>query len=150
MSLLHEEAQHLETKGLQKVEMVVAGLEAEGLYGLLRGALSHSLMSSVPPPSKRHCQAPTATISKLPPQESGEVEPKPSAPAAEEGILAQKAPSLAISQALEIAIPAHMTPLCLNEGTSKGFTNTRLRGAVRDHPPPGLPYVLMCTGTIWE
>ena len=129
--------------------MVVAGLEAEGLYGLLRGALSHSPMSLAPPPSKRHCQAPTATISKLLSQESGEVEPKPSAPAAEEGILAQKTPSLAISQALELAFPTHMMPLFLNVGTSKGFTNTRLEGAVRDHPPPGLSYVLMCTETIW-
>ena len=48
-SLLREEAQQLEVEGLQKVELAVAGSEAEGLYGLLRGALSHSSMSSTPP-----------------------------------------------------------------------------------------------------
>ena len=71
------------------------------------------------PPSKRHHQAPTATISKPPPQESGEV--KPSAAAAEGGALAQEAPSLAISQALEEAIPAHMALLHLNKGHQKGL-----------------------------
>ena len=34
-SLLHEEAKHLEAVGLQKVELAVAGSEAEGLYGFL-------------------------------------------------------------------------------------------------------------------
>ena len=63
--------------------------------------------------------------------------------------LAQEAPSLAVSQALEVAIPAHVTPLCLNVGVSKGFINARLRGAVRDHQPPGLPYAHMCSVTIW-
>ena len=97
VSLSYEEAQHLETEGLQKVEMVVAGSEAEDLYGLLRGALSYSPMSSAPPPSKRCCWAPTTTVSKLPPQEPGEVKPKPSTPAAEGDVLAQEALSLAIS-----------------------------------------------------
>ena len=118
-SLMQEEAQCMETEGLQKVEMAVAGLEAEGLYGILRVALSHSPMSTTQPPTKRHCQAPTATISKLHLQEPEEVKPKPSAPAAEGGILAQEAPSLVISQALEVAIPAHMTPLHLNVGGIK-------------------------------
>ena len=30
-------AQEIETKGLEKVEVAVAGSEVEGLYGLLRG-----------------------------------------------------------------------------------------------------------------
>ena len=51
-SLLHEEAQHLETVGLQKVELVVARSEVEGLYGLLWGALSHSSASMAQPPVK--------------------------------------------------------------------------------------------------
>ena len=74
-SVLREEAQQLEVEGLQKVELAVAGLEAEGLYGLLRGVLSHSSMSSASPPPKKCNQAPTATVSKLPPQESKKVEP---------------------------------------------------------------------------
>ena len=76
--MLREEAQQLESEGLQKVEIAVAGSEAEGLYGLLGGALSHSSMSSAPPPPKRHCQAPTTTVSKPSPQESKNVKPKPS------------------------------------------------------------------------
>ena len=67
----------------------MAGSEAEGLYGFLRGAMSQS---SVPPPPKRWCQTPTATVSKLPHQESEGVEPKPSAPAAEGSRLAQEPP----------------------------------------------------------
>ena len=92
----------VESGRLQKVETAVAGLEAEGLYGLLRGAISHSPVSSTPPQSKRHHQATTPIISKLPPQESEKVKPKPSTPAAEGGILALEAHSLAVSQASPI------------------------------------------------
>ena len=148
-SLLREEAQWLEAEGLQKVKMAVAGSEAEHLYGLMRGALLHSSMSSAPPPPKRCHQAPTTTICKLPPQESEKVKPKSSAPAAEGSGLAQEAPSLAVPEALEIAITAHMTPLHLNVGVSKGFINTRLMGSARGCPPPQLPYVVMCPVTIW-
>ena len=63
-SSLGEEAQWLETEGLRKIESAVAGSEAEGLYGLLRGAMSHSPMSSIPPPPKKCHHTPTATISK--------------------------------------------------------------------------------------
>ena len=52
-SLLREEAHWLEAEGLQKVKMAGAGFEAEGLYRLLRGVLSHSPMSTAQPPSKR-------------------------------------------------------------------------------------------------
>ena len=105
-------------------------------------------MSSVPPPPKRCHHAHTTTISKLPPHESKVVKPKPSTPAAEGSGLAQEAPSLAVSQALEIAIPAHMTPLCLNVGASKGFINARLKGIVRDPQHPGWLFAHMCTETI--
>ena len=74
-SLLREEAQWLLVEGLKKVEMVVAGSEAEGLYGLLWGALSHSPMSSAPLPPKRCHQAPTTTVSKLLLQESEKSNP---------------------------------------------------------------------------
>ena len=47
--------------GVGQHEAAVAGLEAEGLYGLLRGAISHSHMSSAPPPPKN------ATTLQLPP-----------------------------------------------------------------------------------
>ena len=64
-------------------------------------------------------------------------------------VLAEEAASMAVSQALEVAIPTHMTPLCLNVVGIKRVSNSGLRGAVRDHPPPGLPCALMCTMTIW-
>ena len=53
-SILHAEAQHLEAVGLQKVELVVAGSEVEGLYGLLLASLSQSATSMVQPPVNRH------------------------------------------------------------------------------------------------
>ena len=149
VSQLWEEAQHLETEGLQKVELAVAGSEAEGLYRLLRGALSHSPMSMAQPPPEMCCQAPTATVFKPPPQEPEMVECESSASVAEGGILAQEAPSLTISQALEIVIPINMTPLHLNVGASKGFLSAGLRDTVKDHPPLGWPFVLMCARPIW-
>ena len=39
---LEEEAQCLETEGLAKVEVAVAGSEVEGFYRLLRGAIAHT------------------------------------------------------------------------------------------------------------
>ena len=48
-SSLRKDAQQLETEGLRKIEVAVAGLEAEGLYEILRGAISHSPVSSIPP-----------------------------------------------------------------------------------------------------
>ena len=66
------EAQHLEACGLEKMEVAVAGSEVEGFYGLLREEMLHSSMSSAPPPHKKVCHTPSATISHLPPQESQE------------------------------------------------------------------------------
>ena len=63
-SVLREEAQQLEMEGLGKIEVAVAGSEAEGLYGLWRGVISHSPMSYAPPPPKN-----TATP-QLPPSPS--------------------------------------------------------------------------------
>ena len=81
--MLREEAQWLETEGLEKIELAMAGLEAECLYRLLRGAISHSPISSIPPPPKRAHHTPSITISKPPPQEPEEAIPKASTPVAE-------------------------------------------------------------------
>ena len=102
-----------------------------------------------PTPSKRHCQATTTTVSKLLPQKPREVKAESSAPAAEGGVLAQEVPSLAISQALEVAIPTHMAPLQLNVGASKGFISARLRSVVRDCPSPGQSFALTHARCIW-
>ena len=46
--------------------MLVAGSEAEGFYGLLRGAMSHSSISPAPPPHKKVCHTPSATLPSAP------------------------------------------------------------------------------------
>ena len=115
-------------RGIAKSRASCGRIRAEGLYRLLRGALSHSSMSSAQPPPKRCCQAPTTTVSTLPNQESEGVKSKPSAPAAEGSGLAQEAPSLPVSQVLEVAIPTHMTPLYLNVGGVKRVYKCQVEG----------------------
>ena len=75
LSFLREEAQRLETEGLRKIDAVVAGSETEGLYGLLRVAISHSSTSSILSPPKRPHHTLSTTISKPPPQEPEEAVP---------------------------------------------------------------------------
>ena len=79
MQRLEGRAQQLETEGWGKIREAVAGSEAEGLYGLLRGVTSHSHPLPSQPPSKKPCRAPSTTISQPPPQES--TGPKVSVPA---------------------------------------------------------------------
>ena len=102
---MEAKAQCLEACGLEKMEAVVAGSEVEGFYGLLRGAMSHSSMSSAPPPPKRVCHTPSATISHLPPQESKE----PKAPGPVEQV--PESTSVTAPSVLEREIPANMQPL---------------------------------------
>ena len=107
-------------EGLGKIEIAVAGSEVEGLCGLLRGAISHYPMSYAQPPSRKCYHTPTATISKPLPQEArGSCIHEASTPAAREAKLALEVPSSAASQVLEVAIPGHMTPLCLQLGGVK-------------------------------
>ena len=149
VSSLWEEAQQLEIEGLQKIQLAVAGLEAEGLYSLLKGAIPYSPMSSIPPPPKRYHHAPTTKISKPPPQELEGVKPKASTPMVKGVELAPEAPSSSVSQALEVAIHTHMVPLHLWVGASKGCTYAGLRGAVRGCQPHMLLSAHTCTETIW-
>ena len=88
----------------------VAGSEAEGLYGLLRGVTSHSHPLPSQPPSKKPHHAPSTTISQPPPKES--TGPKVSDPAGQ----ATGPASPAALSALEEAIPAHMQPLQIQVG----------------------------------
>ena len=62
-------AQEMETKGLEKVEVVVAGSEVEGLYGLLRGDVTPLHIFS-PTSPKKGCHILSTTVSHQPPQES--------------------------------------------------------------------------------
>ena len=92
------------------MEAAVAGSEAEGFYGLLRGVISHSSLPTSSPPPKKACCAPSTTVSHLPPQES--TGPEVSAPVDQ----ALESVSLAVPPASEEAISAHMQPLCIQLG----------------------------------
>ena len=113
----------------------VAGLEAEGLYGLIGEPYhippyppSHphptNLATPHLPPSLRH-----------PPQEPEEAVPEASAPVAEDVKQALEAAPPAASPALEVTIPTHMTPLCLQLGAVRGSISAGLRVAQRGHHP---------------
>ena len=83
----------------------MAGSEAEGLYGLLRGVTSYSHPLPSQPPLKKPHYTPSTTISQPPPQES--TGPKVFDPAGQAtGPASPAAPS-----ALEEAFPTHMQPL---------------------------------------
>ena len=58
---LDMEARHLDTEGLGKMEVTVAGSEMEGFYGLLMGAVSHSTSSASPPHKNVH-HTPSTTV----------------------------------------------------------------------------------------
>ena len=113
-------------RGAAKIESAVAGPEVEGLYGLLRGAVSHSPMSSIPPHPKN------ATMLQLPPflscllRSSKELYLR--SPVVEEVKLALEAPSSAVSQALDVAIPTHMAPLHLQLGSLKRIYKCQVEG----------------------
>ena len=89
------------------MEGTVTGSEVEGLYGLLRGAVSHSSLPTSSPPPKKTLHAPSSTISHLPPQES--MEPEASVPTEQ----ALESTSSTASSVLEREIPANMQPLCI-------------------------------------
>ena len=118
-STLWKEAQQLESEGLQKIVSAVAGSEAGDFYRLLRGAVSHTPISSIPTPPKKCHPAPTTNVSKPHPQESEKVASEVSDPADSKTELAPGASSSAESQALEMAIPVHMITLCLQLGDIK-------------------------------
>ena len=140
---LEMEAQCLEAEGLEKMEALVAGSEAEGFYGLLRGAMSHSSVSPVPTPHKKVCHTPSTTISHLPPQEStGPDVPDPADQA-------MKAVSPAVPPASEEAFPADMQPLCIQLVVSNEYTSARLRAARRVHQPAMLPFAHMYARCTW-
>ena len=73
----------------------MAGLEVEGLYRLLRGAILYPSISSAPPPPKKAHHSPSATISHPPPQELVHAVHKASDPATKD-----------VEQALEAVFPA--------------------------------------------
>ena len=107
-------AQEIETKGLEKVEAAVAGSEVEGLYGLLRGVMSHPSISIASPSHKKAHNTPSATVSHLPPQES--TGPEISGPTVAIPKQALGVASLAVPPASEDTPPLICNPFALNWG----------------------------------
>ena len=132
-------AQEMETKGLEKVEVVVAHSEA-GLYGLLRG------QCHTPPYLQPNLPPRKLTISHLPmspicPQES--TGPEVSEPTADILEQALEVASPAALPASEKTLPADMQPLCIQLGVSSECIDARLRAAKRIHQPHMLPFAHM-------
>ena len=123
--------------GVGKMKKAVAGSEAEGLYGLLRGVTSHSHLLPCQHPSKKPCHAPSATISQPPPWES--TGPEVSDPTYQ----AMGPASPAALSALDKAIPAHIHPLQIQVGASNECTDARLRAARRANQYHGPLFVPM-------
>ena len=113
----------------------MTGSEADGLYRLLRGAISHSSMFSAPPHLKDVIMFLHHRCIQATPSGVQGVKPKPSTPVAEGSqIGTRRSPSLAVSQALEAAIPTHMTPLCLNVGGIKRVYKCHVEGSISEGP----------------
>ena len=91
----------------------------------------HIPLCPTPHPIQNFYHTPTATISKPPPQEPET--PEASTHVARNLNLAPEVSSLAASLALEVAIPAHMTPLCLQLGGIKTVDKCWVEGAVKGH-----------------
>ena len=128
-SLLREEVRQLEMEGLQKIKLAVAGSEAEGLYGLLRGAISHSSCPpSHPNPTQNTTMLHHTTISHLPPQESRGAEPEASVPVVGGVGLALKAPLQLFLKLQRWPSPPHMAPLCLAVGSTKRVYKCQVEG----------------------
>ena len=87
------------------MEVAVAGSEVEGIYGLLRGAVSHPSTSSASPPHKKVCHIPSTTVPHLSPQQS--TGPEVSDPAGQ----AVESASPAVLPAAEEVIPSNMQSL---------------------------------------
>ena len=110
---MEERAHELETEGWRQMREVVAGSEAEGLYGLLKGVASYPHPASSQPPIKKPRLAPSATITQSPLQES--TVPEASDPVGQATVSA----SPAATPAPEEDIPAHMQPLRVQVGCTK-------------------------------
>ena len=133
---LEMEAQHLMACGLENMEVAVAGLQVEGFYGLLRGAMSHSSMSPAPPSHKKVSLTPSTTISHPPPLESKEPEaPGPAEQALES--TSSTAPSVPEGEIL-----TNMQPLHIQLGGIKRVYRCQVEGCRED---PSTSHATICT-----
>ena len=86
----------------------------------------------------------------VPVAEGEEQTPEASVPIVMKSKLAPETPSLAAPEALEMAIPTHMTPLHLQWEASRGFTSAGWRVAVRGHQSHVPQLLHMCAETSQE
>ena len=119
---LEERAHELQTEGWRQMREVVAGSEAENLYGLLKGVTSYPHPASSQPPTKKPHFSPSATITQSPLQES--TGSKVSDPVGQ----ATMSTSSAASPAPEVDIPAHMQPLRVQVGGTKCVYQCQVEG----------------------
>ena len=110
---MEERAHELETEGWRQMREAVAGSEAEGLYGLLKGVTSYPHPASSHPPINKPHLSPSTTITQSPLQES--TGPEVSDPAGQ----ATGSASSAATPAPEVDILAHMQPLKVQVGGTK-------------------------------
>ena len=120
----------METEGLQKIELAVAGSRGGESVWPLEG--SHITFPNVlhPTPPKNATMLPPPPYPIHPP--GVQRSQTKSLCCCGWGVeLVLETPSSAVSHTLEVAIPIHMAPLHLKLGASKGCTNAGLRGVVR-------------------
>ena len=129
--MLREEVQQLETGGLGKIQLAVAGVEVEGLYGLLWGAMSCSPMSSITPPPKNVANLQLPPSKCHPHRSTRKLHLK--LPAVKKLELALEVPSPTAPETLEVAIPTHMTPLHLQLRGIKRVYKCQVEGCTRSH-----------------
>ena len=100
----------------------VAGSEAEGLYGLLKGVASYPYPAPSHPPLKKPCLSPSSTITQAPLLEP--TGPKASDPASQ--AIASAPP--AATPALEEDLPVHMQPCRVQVGGAKCIYQCQVEG----------------------
>ena len=118
--MLEERAHELETEGWRQMREAVAGSEAEGLYGLLKGVTSYPHPASSHPPIKKPHLSPSTTITQSPLHKS--TGPEVSDP------VGQATVSASLAATPEEDIPAHMQPLRVQVGGIKCMYQCQVEG----------------------
>ena len=119
---LEERVHELETEGWRQMREAVAGSEAEGLYGLLKGVTSYPCPAPSHPPLKKPHLSPSSTITQPPLLES--TGPEVSNPV---GQAIESTPPAA-TPAPEEDLMVHMQPLRVQVGGTKHVYQCQVEG----------------------
>ena len=123
--------------------------EVEGFYRSLRGAIAHPPISSAPPPHKKACHSPSATVSHLPPQEPTSITPEASESAAQVTEQASEAASPAAPPAPEEALLTNMQPLHIQLGHVKRVYRCQVEGCKEEPSTSHATIVCMYAKCTW-